>query len=74
MKKSQLQGSAMSAKSGTGLRKTIQSVLAAAFGVQSKARLKQDFSQGRPMDFIVAGLLATVLFILALIALVNLVV
>jgi len=40
------------------------SVLAAAFGVQSGKNRQRDFSRGRPLHFVVIGLLATALFVL----------
>lgn len=51
----------------------IQSTLASAFGVQSRAKKEKDFSEGRPTDFIIAGIVGTVLFILILMLVVKLV-
>ena len=42
----------------------IISVLAAFFGVQSDKNRERDFKQGKPIHFIVAGLLLTLVFIL----------
>ena len=39
------------------------SVAASFFGVQNDARRRRDFSRGRPRDFIVAGILLTLLFV-----------
>jgi len=50
------------------------SVFAAGFGVQSKDNKVRDFSRGKPLQFIVAGLLFTLAFLFGLIAIVNLVV
>ena len=42
----------------------IISVLAAFFGVQSDKNRERDFKHGKPIHFIIAGLLLTLLFIL----------
>lgn len=55
------------------LREMLQSVLAAAFGVQSGKNRARDFSRGKPSHFIVLGVLFTTVFALALFALVKLV-
>ncbi len=55
------------------LREMLQSVLAAAFGVQSGKNRARDFSRGKPSHFIVLGVLFTAVFALALFALVKLV-
>lgn len=52
---------------------TAGSVLAAFFGVQSSANRKRDFSRGKPMHYIVLGLIATALFVLVLVLIVKLV-
>ncbi|MEQ9427115.1 MAG: DUF2970 domain-containing protein [Phycisphaerales bacterium] len=49
------------------------SVLAAFFGVQSSANRERDFTRGRPIHFILIGLVATVAFILALVLIVRLI-
>ncbi len=49
------------------------SVLAAAFGVQSKANKKRDFTRGKPGQFIAIGLIFTVIFLFAVFGLVQLV-
>lgn len=56
-----------------GFWQILQSVLAAAFGVQSGDKRARDFSRGKPAHFILIGLLATVLFVIGLYALVQLV-
>ncbi len=56
------------------LWQVICSVFAAGFGVQSKENKVRDFSRGRPVQFIVAGLLFTIAFLIALITLVNVIV
>ncbi|TDJ39750.1 MAG: DUF2970 domain-containing protein [Gammaproteobacteria bacterium] len=49
------------------------STLAAAFGVQSKANKDRDFSTGKPVHFIIAGIVFTALFVVTIITVVNLV-
>jgi len=49
---------------GTGFWSVVQSVLAAGIGVQSKANKERDFTHGKPIHFIVGGLLGTTAFIL----------
>jgi Protein of unknown function (DUF2970) len=51
----------------------ICSVFAAAFGVQSDKNRERDFKQAKPSTYIIAGLIFTVLFVLAVAAVVNLV-
>lgn len=55
------------------LWQVIHSVLAAFFGVQTEANRQRDFTQGRPAQFIIIGLAATVLFVLVLVGIVRLV-
>ena len=49
------------------------SVLASMFGVQSNRKREQDFTHGKPSQYIIVGLLVTVVFILAIWGLVSLV-
>ena len=49
------------------------STVAAAFGVQTKANKDRDFSTGKPVHFIIAGIVFTALFVIAIITVVNLV-
>ena len=51
----------------------VASTVAAAFGVQSRENRERDFAAGKPVHFIVAGIVFTALFVLAVIAVVNLV-
>ena len=51
----------------------IGSVLAAGLGVQSSKNRERDFKQGRAGVFIAAGIVFTVLFIAALVTVVQLV-
>jgi hypothetical protein len=49
------------------------STIAAAFGVQKKTNKERDFQHGRPLHFIVAGLVFTLVFVLAVYGVVQLV-
>ena len=51
-------------KKGTGFWSVVQSVFAAAIGVQSRANKERDFTQGNPIHFIAGGLIGTMLFII----------
>ena len=51
----------------------LQSVLAAAFGVQSGKNRNRDFSRGKPSHFILLGLLFTAVFVLVLLGIVKLI-
>ena len=50
--------------SGTGFVNVMKSAMAAAFGVQSQANRERDFTQGKPLHFIAAGIAATLIFLL----------
>ena len=63
----------MTSKKKTGVINVIQSVLSAAFGVQKRKNLERDFTEGKPAHFIIAGLIATILFIFLLFGLVILI-
>ncbi|MVF23782.1 DUF2970 domain-containing protein [Methylocaldum sp. BRCS4] len=52
----------------------IASVVAAAFGVQSSANRERDFAFGSAKAYIIGGIIFTVLFVVAVIAVVNLVI
>ena len=51
----------------------LQSVLAAAFGVQSGKNRARDFGHGKPSQFIALGLLFTLCFVLTVFGVVKLV-
>lgn len=55
------------------LKQVIQSVLAAAIGVQSNANRERDFEQGSLTSYLVVGAIATVLFIVILLTIVSLI-
>ena len=52
----------------------LHSIVAAAFGVQSQKNRERDFTRGKPVHFVVLGIVCTAVFALALFALVKLVV
>jgi hypothetical protein len=56
------------------LLQVMGSVFAAGFGVQSKDKKVRDFTRGRPVQFIIAGLVFTLAFLFGLITIVNLIV
>ena len=56
------------------LKQVIQSVLAAAIGVQSKENRERDFEHGSMSSYLIVGAIATVLFILALVSIVSFIV
>ncbi len=56
-----------------GFLSILRSVAAAFFGVQSEHNRERDFRHGKPIHFIVAGLLGTALFVLLMWGLVRLV-
>lgn len=51
----------------------LQSVLAAAFGVQSGKNRSRDFSRGKPSHFIMLGVLFTGVFVMVLLGIVKLI-
>lgn len=52
----------------------VQSVLGAAFGVQSEKKREEDFNHGKPGDYIVMGIVFVIVFIITLIIIVKTVV
>jgi hypothetical protein len=55
------------------LLEMLQSVLAAAFGVQSGKNRSRDFSRGKPSHFILLGVIFTTFFVLVLLGVVKLI-
>ena len=53
-----------SPRSGTGFFNVLKSALSAAFGVQSNKNRERDFTHGKPIHFIIAGILLTLTFLL----------
>ena len=49
----------------------VASVLAAGFGVQSKKNRERDFQNGKPIVFIITGIVFTILFIFAVMTIVS---
>jgi hypothetical protein len=49
------------------------STAAAAFGVQNRANRERDFKRGKPLHFIIAGILFTAVFVLTVVFVVRLV-
>lgn len=50
-------------RTGTSKRQIAQSVGAALLGVQSSENRKRDFQTGKPMHFIIGGVIGTLVFI-----------
>jgi len=50
-----------------------KSVVAAAFGVQSSENHERDFANGKPLAYIIGGIIFTVIFVLTIIGVVSLV-
>ena len=59
---------------GQSLGSVIKSVSASMFGVQSSKQHAEDFAKGSPKAYIFIGLLATLVFVLAVWGIVQLVV
>lgn len=53
-------------RKGTGVLAVIQSVAAAMIGVQSSKNKERDFTHGKPLHFIIGGLIGTLLFLLCI--------
>jgi len=56
-----------------GFMQVVKSVLSGMFGVQSSKNRERDFTKGKPIHYIVVGLVFTLLFILTLVGVVKLV-
>ncbi|SET17908.1 DUF2970 domain-containing protein [Thalassotalea agarivorans] len=52
-------------------KQTLKSVAAAFFGVQSDKNRERDFTQGKFSHFVVAGVIAVVVFICTLVVIVQ---
>ena len=59
---------------GQSLGSVFRSVSASMFGVQSSKKHAEDFSEGSVTSYVVVGLVATILFVLAVWGVVKLVV
>ena len=53
------------------ITQVVKSVLAAFIGVQSEANRKRDFEHGSLSNYVIAGLIFTALFVIAIIFLVS---
>ena len=51
---------------GTSFWQIVQSVLAGLIGVQSRKNRERDFTQGKPIHFIIGGVVGTALFLLVI--------
>jgi len=60
-------------KQDVGFMQVVKSVLSGMFGVQSSKNRERDFTKGKPIHYIVVGLVFTLLFILTLVGVVKLV-
>lgn len=58
-------------RNGLSPVQVIGSALAAAFGVQSSTNRDRDFTRGKPLHFIGAGIILTTIFVLCIIVLVR---
>ncbi len=56
-----------------GLLNVFKSVMAGFFGVQSSKNRERDFTHGKPIHYIIVGLVFTVIFILSVWGVVSLV-
>ncbi|MGQ7845029.1 DUF2970 domain-containing protein [Granulosicoccus sp. 3-233] len=52
------------ARTGTGFWQIAQSVGAGLIGVQSRKNRERDFTQGKPIHFLIGGVIGTALFLL----------
>lgn len=62
-----------SSRDAPSLLQVLGSVFAAMFGVQSSERHERDFTRGKPSQYIIVGLLFTIVFILVVWGVVKLV-
>ncbi len=51
----------------------VGSTIAAAFGVQNRANRERDFARGKPLHFIIAGIVFTIVFVLGVATVVQIV-
>lgn len=48
---------------GTGFLNVAKSAASAAFGIQSQTNRRRDFEHGKPIHFIIAGIVTTLIFL-----------
>jgi hypothetical protein len=58
-------------RDGLSSIQVLSSALAAAFGVQSSNNRDRDFSRGKPLQFILAGIIITAIFVIGIVAVVQ---
>ncbi|MBV1905260.1 MAG: DUF2970 domain-containing protein [Pseudomonadales bacterium] len=58
---------------GINFFQLLSSTLFAAFGIQNRSNSQRDFTKGKPSQFIFAGILFTVLFVVGVILVVKMV-
>ena len=63
----------MENKKSLTLIEVMQSIFAAAFGVQSAKKRELDITHGKPSTFILAGIIFVLLLVLLLVGIVNLI-
>ncbi len=52
-------------RTGTGFWNVVQSVGAGLIGVQSSKNRERDFTHGKPIHFVIGGVIGTLLFLVA---------
>ena len=60
-------------RKGIGFFNTLQSTIAAACGIQTKANRERDFANAKPSTFVIAGILFVIVFIFGMYGIVQLV-
>lgn len=68
-----MSGKKSDTKSNVNFLSVLQSTLAAAIGVQSDKNRQRDFSHGKPLYYIIAGIIFVVVFIASIVAVVQMV-
>lgn len=61
----------MTKSTKVGFFETLKSTFAGFFGVQSNQQRERDFSAGKPSHFILAGIIATMLFVVLILVVVK---
>lgn len=59
---------------GTGFFSVLKSLLSGLFGIQTQANQEKDFQQGKPIDFIIAGIIGVVTLLILVAVVVSLVI
>jgi len=58
-------------RTGVSGLQVVQSTMAAALGVQTSKNRERDFQQGKPAQFIIAGIVFTVVFVAVMVLIVR---